>query len=126
MRLQQLNQTVEYLWTVDKDIFETFAEKTIMEKLISLFRRNQDEELDDIIRRFMRELRDIPIKEYKIFYKLYGVEYYHVNPLELGPFVIYNLAIHQETIYQEYPLIKGEFEFEFTDEERREQKTVIV
>lgn len=125
--IQQLNQTVEYLWKEDKDIFNTLAEKTIRDKLISFISSDQNEELNkDSIKSLVRELRDIPIKEYKIFYELYGVEYYRANTLELGPFVIYNLAIHQETIYQEYPLIKETFEFEFTDEKHREQKTVLV
>lgn len=106
------NTTIDYLWKSDKDIFETLTRKDIINSLVSLLRKMKNVELNiNMIRDMFSQLRSKPISDYEVIYQLYGVEYYNGNPLELGPFTIYNWGLHGNLLLNKYPHMKSDLAF---------------
>ncbi|MDA2392158.1 HEPN domain-containing protein [Bacillus cereus] len=97
--------TVDFLWKSDKDIFDTINRKVIHDKLVDLIGRATDGDIVnlDTIKEMFAELKSTPVKIFEVFAPVYGVEYFEADPLEIGPYTIYNKNVHRKVLLEKYP-----------------------
>ncbi|PAK36782.1 HEPN domain-containing protein [Peribacillus simplex] len=110
------NDTVDFLWTKDKELMETITRKTLQDELVRLIRTsvNNEELTLDRVKELFNNLKNEPVKTFEVLYHVYGVEYYKGHPLEIGPYTIYNTDIHRKVLLEKYQLSKDTLEFELS------------
>ncbi len=102
----KLFETIEFFWLGDKEIHQTVSKQAIEKQLIKIIREVQfsgAQLSEDTVRGLFGTFKAQPIERHETFYDLYGAEYFDSNPLEIGPYKIYNRKIHKENILSEYP-----------------------
>ncbi|MGO5673924.1 hypothetical protein ACTOTM_11360 [Bacillus subtilis] len=112
------NNTVDYLWVNDKNLYATFTRKRIKKELARLIRCSLHDELSiDSVKELITNLKKEPLQTFEVLYHVLGVEYYSAHPLELGPFTIYNTDIHRNHLLEKYPHSKEILEYELNENE---------
>ncbi|PID03937.1 hypothetical protein CSV67_00185 [Sporosarcina sp. P2] len=112
------NETVDYLWKSDQDIFDTFTRVTIKNILVDLLSSSiEGEEVTlDIIKKMIADLKEILEESFEVLYPVFGVNYFKAEPLEIGPYTIYNKNIHRSVLIKKYPYSESILSLELDDE----------
>ncbi|WP_342511230.1 hypothetical protein MKY34_13025 [Sporosarcina sp. FSL K6-1522] len=112
------NDTVDYLWKSDKDIFDTISRDTIRNKLVGLVSSSIDggEVTLDIFKKKIADLKDIQEESFEVLYPVFGVNYFKADPLKIGPYTIYNKNIHRKVLIKKYPHSESILSLELDDE----------
>lgn len=99
------HSTIDYLLEADNEIAETISYKTMKNKVLSLIRNSIDKEEVTIeeIRQMYKDLRNKPKVKYEVLYPVFGVNYKKKDPLEIGPYTIYNKKIHRKILIEKNP-----------------------
>jgi hypothetical protein len=113
------HDTIEFFWTKDKELFETVAKKSLQDEVLRLVRScvNGEELTLERVKDVFRNLKSQPIQTFELLYHVYGVEYFNANPLEIGPYTIYNTDIHRKHLLEKYPHGKDTFEYKLDETE---------
>ncbi|PFJ40177.1 hypothetical protein COJ00_26975 [Priestia megaterium] len=102
--LRALSDTVEYLWTEDRDLFDTISRSKLQNKLANFIRRciQNDEFSLESFKEIFEDLKSDPVHSFEVLYPVYGFEYHSAQPLEIGPYTIYNVEIHEKELLNKY------------------------
>lgn len=129
-----LEQTISSFWDYRKSIFNTISKKSIENKMITLIYKlkTSNENVDNnIVTNFLKELENIPIEEWEIFFRLHGVNPIVESPLQLGPYYIYQWSQHSELIriryadrFAKYPEQESQWDF-FWNRFEKDDATLI-
>ena len=96
---------VSAAWHHRIDLFQTVSEKTFESRLASLIREMKRSSctLDQAtLQSLFNSLSDLPIEEWEMFQRLYGVQPLSGQPVQFGPFHIYQWGQHNEIIRSRY------------------------
>ncbi|WP_433948133.1 hypothetical protein [Bacillus tropicus] len=112
------NDAVDFLWKNDKDIFDTINRKVIRDKLVNLISHAADGDTVNLetVKEMVAEIKSIPVERYEVLSPVYGVEYFKADPLEIGPYTIYNKDIHRNVLVEKYPYSKQVLTMRLDDE----------
>ncbi|PDZ96298.1 hypothetical protein CON36_22675 [Bacillus cereus] len=113
------NDTVDFLWKNDKDIFDTINREVIRDKLVNLISHAAGGGTVnlDTVKEMFAEIKSIPVERFEVLSPLYGVEYFKAAPLEIGPYIIYNKNIHRNNLLEKYPQSEKVLNMRLDDED---------
>ncbi|WP_156417432.1 HEPN domain-containing protein [Paenibacillus etheri] len=123
--VKAFTDTVEYMWTKDREIYDTISRDRVRSELFILVRKCVDEGklILDYIKDLFKNLKSEPIYSFEVLYHLYGAEYFKGHPLIIGPYTIYNTKTHRENLLEKYP--HGKVELDDLDEISLESEVII-
>ncbi|MDA2190722.1 HEPN domain-containing protein [Bacillus cereus] len=125
--LVQYSKVAKYLLNSDHSISDTVTLADIEDEIILLLRKAKKEELSiEMIKVIFSKLRKQSIKEYEVFYPLYGVVYCKEEPIQLGPFTIYNFEIHREFLLKKYPKSDFAFKLKYDEVKLKDNQVLLI
>ncbi|OMC80917.1 HEPN domain-containing protein [Viridibacillus sp. FSL H8-0123] len=122
------NETIDYFWDMDQEIFNTYSRKTIEQKiktLINDYRNFEELKLDDI-KKIINDLKKNPISTYEVFYQIYGVGSKKASIMNLGPYNIYHKYIHKDIIFEKYRNQSYVIEVYYDNDEKDEKDVYLI
>ncbi|PEO24939.1 hypothetical protein COL24_00905 [Bacillus toyonensis] len=125
--LVQYSEVAECLLNSNQSILETITLKDIEDEIILVLRKTKNEVLNiEMIKGIFSKLRNQPIKEYEVFYPLYGVKYCKEEPIQIGPFTIYNLEIHRKHLLKKYPKSDNVFKLKYDEVKLKDNQFLLI
>lgn len=124
-------KTVDVLWKVDNEIFETYTLETFQKSFVPFLAKAKqaDDCSIDELKAFYKELRSVEAKAFEVLYVVFGAKYYKGHPLHIGPFTLYNPEIHRKHLLDKYPhsevILAVAFEPGKNDEENKKIEVVV-